>query len=153
MNFSLAFCTGKFDESKLQPLFPLPSTPAPGLDSRKTHRHFARKRIPTCSLFRFRILISPPRHDPLTKRETARKLPEAANSRYVCARKARRPRKKILNFRSKGNYARVKSPFMSLPVSTPPLSYSKKRQTRTRRNVALLRKGTETSGKRSVMSK
>lgn len=125
VNFSLAFCTRKFDESKLQPLFPLPSTPTPGLDSRKTHRHFARKRIPTCSLFRFRILISPPPHPPLpphvppTKRETARKLPEAANSRYVCARKARRPRKKILNFRSKGNYARVKSPFMSLSVSTP----------------------------------
>lgn len=81
------------------------------------------------------------RHGKFRKRET----------RATCARKARRPRKKILNFRSKGNYARVKSPFMSLPVSTRSLSYLKRdKRDETPRS---LRKGTETSEKRSVMSK
>lgn len=111
------------------------STPAPGLDSRKTHRHFARKRIPTCSLFRFRILISPPPPPPLPRRNGKRRGNFRERQTCVtCARKARRPRKKILNFRSKGNYARVKSPFMSLPVSTPVLKRGERERDETSRS-------------------
>lgn len=56
--------------------------------------------------FRIHILIA-------LYRETRRKFWEQ-QTRATCAER-RGSRKKILNFRSKGNYARVKSPFMSLP--------------------------------------
>lgn len=87
------------------------------LDSHETHRHFVRKHTSRSrSFFRFHVHTHSNRPPSRNGAESSGSSKLALRVRKGAARRG--GRKKILNFRSKGNYARVKSPFMSLP-STP----------------------------------